>query len=178
LKPNLRLVPALLFVVAVPSALGAQQSEIFREVSIQPFGMIRLGEAFSQKDSLGAQLAENVFLLPSGFGGTAGIAVVLDPDELVAGLVFEYDAGTDLVEMVAEYRAMLGEPLVNEAAADGTCVLWQDRATRFEIYEGRFRDQDVVASMMIDLGSMTLDQACALRRFMQLGIGRSIPFGY
>lgn len=155
------------------AVLVAQEPQIFREISIQPFGAITLGEVFSQRDSLGDQLAENVFLLPAGFGGTAGIAVVLDRSDQVVALVFEYTSAANLSEMVAEYRQLLGRPRLDQRDGAEACVLWEDAVTRFEIFEGPFKDQRVVASMMIDRAAMTLSNACALEDFIELGIGQS-----
>ncbi|MEK9502588.1 hypothetical protein WI372_16460 [Gemmatimonadota bacterium DH-20] len=152
--------------------MEAQEAEIFREVNIGPFGVIVLGEAFPQRHSLGTKLADNVFLLPAGFGGTSGIAVVLDRRSRVAALVFEYSGTQDLDDMVSVYRELLGSPLIEHRLGGETCVLWEDPVTRFEIFEGAVVGKRVLTSMMIDRASVTVGETCALRELIQLGIGQ------
>ena len=121
---------------AEPDAVASQS--IFRTISIQPFGMIKLGAPFSQREKVGAPVGPRTYrLLPSGFADTDSILVELGPDETVESIRFVYAPGKDYAAAVAEYRGSLGAPLREasgpESAGQVDRVLWQDAETQFEL---------------------------------------------
>ncbi|MEM7417485.1 MAG: hypothetical protein AAF389_18490 [Gemmatimonadota bacterium] len=168
---------AALLVALVAAPLSGQETTIFREIQIAPYGTISLGEPFVQADVLGRQLAEDVYLLPPGFGGTLGIAVSLDADDRVAALIFEYAHDFDFSGAVEGYRADLGEPSVlsvgdaRDSADTTACVVWEDAQTRFEMY--RRGDQQFL-SMMSERRVIEGRDECIIPALIQTGI-RLLP---
>jgi len=168
-------------VALLPVVAEAQDPAIFREISIAPYGAIELGRPFTQVDSISREIAENVYLLPPGFGGTLGIAVSLAPEGTVNALIFEYAEDYDFGAAVEGYRDDFGEPDfmgIEEApstapGASKECVYWEDPETRFELYR---HGSDHYLSMMLDRGASEEDGRCLLARVVDASV-RLLPRG-
>jgi hypothetical protein len=148
---------------------SAQTRDIFREISIEPYGSVGLGTAFSQADSLGQRIAPDVYVLPPGFGGTRGIAVVLDSDATVQALIFEYGPSETFDGLVDHYTAALGTPantLVTnntaQAPVDYLCTFWEDALTRFEVVLRPLGDSGELYSVMHDRDRPVGPDSCAI----------------
>ena len=170
-----RLLPWFVVVVALGLPDSVRGQEIFREISIRPYGSITLGAPFGQRDSLATELAPNVFALPPGFGGTNSIVVVLSSSGDVFALIFEYGADREFEAMLADYATSLGEPDAvpilkrTDAPVGGeVCALWEDDRTRFEIFETVGGDMPVLLSAMLDRTQSFPAGRCQIPRLLDL----------
>jgi hypothetical protein len=127
-----------------PSAAGASTAAaaggpIFREISVEPRGTIRLGTPFAQRATVARSVAPGTFVLVGdalmSYGGTDSLLVEVDPENRVRAMHFVYPARFDLAAAVAEYTAMLGAPrervTVDSAGGRLERASWSDGRTEF-----------------------------------------------
>ena len=122
---------------------GLAKTPIFRYISIEPYGKIRLGEPFAQRDALGKLVAPQTFELrdPDGkrttFGDTQAIRIVVDSTNRVRAMIFQYLAFKDFEAAKAEYLASLGPASSRIVKDSANAVLerlsWHDGATGFTL---------------------------------------------
>jgi hypothetical protein len=128
---------------ASPSAT-VPRSALFREIDVQPHGMIRLGAPFTQQLTLGREVGPGRFMLVAqgmSFGGTDSLLVEVDPEGKVLALRFVYPATYDFAHNVAEYTSALGDPVrrtvVDSAGGYLERVRWADAQTEFLLQQFR-----------------------------------------
>jgi hypothetical protein len=114
----------------------ASQPPIFRTIEVAQDQHITLGEPLSDGvRQLMKDLGNNQWQMRTGtFGHAASIIVQVSDAELVQTMNFAYDPGTDYTVLVGRYEEELGPP--TDRLPDATqSAVWQDRQTRFEVFE-------------------------------------------
>ena len=159
---------AVLFPHTQPVA--AQTSSLLREISTVSFGVITLGEVFTQAGLVGRAQSESVHFLPAGLVGTEEVVVSLSRDGRVRGLLSRYPETHDVDEALASYMGTLGSPAVPELADGQRCVYWADEAARFEIHIGSGNGGRVMMSIRLDLTLVPNLSPCALRDYAARGL--------
>jgi len=117
---------------------------IFRYISVAPYGVIRLGEPFTQASILGEQLDARLYRLrtPHGRqfrpGDTEAVLIALDDGELVEAMYFAYVPAKGFEATLKSYATSLGAPVRAEQDSAGLHLrraTWADRVTLFELTE-------------------------------------------
>lgn len=126
------------------SAAPAVPPAIFRHISVAPYGVIRLGEPFTQASILGEQLDARLYRLrtPHGRqfrpGDTEAVLIALDDGELVEAMYFAYVPAKGFEATLKSYATSLGAPVRAEQDSAGLHLrraTWADRVTLFELTE-------------------------------------------
>ena len=102
---------------------------IFRYVSIPPYGKIELGNNISQFKSYVELKDGHYFLKEKYFGGAKSIELLKNQKGKIVAMIFEYDKNVKLESQISDY-SYLGKPFFVEKIAT-----WNDGKTRFELFE-------------------------------------------
>ena len=98
------------------------------------------------KEHLTEKINDSRFIKDGVFGGAESIEVIIDAQNKISKLIFEYDESIDKNNKIESYVKDLGIPIVKSGKA-----IWNDGKTQFEIYTKRKKGKNITYSKLIDL---------------------------